>query len=87
MRTERPLSPHALGVLELAKRTPVLRQNVNPGVAAKLIRMGLVGVIHRPSPYPSRKGELVEWLTAQTAPPAEQPASPQEGPGGTDRAG
>lgn len=68
MTRKSPLSDHARGILAAARARPVLRQDVNPGVAAKLIREGLVGIIRRPSPYPSRKGELVDWITAEPTP-------------------
>lgn len=48
-------SRRALGTISMA---PIPRQEVNPGVADRLEREGLVIVVDLPSPYKGRKGKV-----------------------------
>lgn len=53
-----PLSPHALSVLERIRLGPVPYQEINAGVIDRLLREGVVEVVHLPSPYKTVKGTV-----------------------------
>lgn len=57
-KTLRPLSDHARGVLSEIARGSMPRQEINPGVADRLIRGELVEEIYRPSPYSTVVGPV-----------------------------
>ena len=62
MRTDtatrlRPLSYHAIGVLQEIGKAPVARLFVNPGVSSRFLRDGLVEDVLLPSPFKSDKGK------------------------------
>ena len=65
----RPLSDYAWRVLAFAAGTPgIVRQEVNPGVAQRLISDGLVTDVQGPSPYRTHKpGTKVSYLSATEA--------------------
>lgn len=63
----RPLSAHALAELADIAQAPVPRQSVNPGVCRRLEGDGLVECVMIPSPFPSRRGELVQHLQVTEA--------------------
>jgi hypothetical protein len=53
-----PLSDHARNWLATIARAPVPRQDINPGVANRLLRGDLVEEVQLPSPYRSVKGNV-----------------------------
>jgi len=53
-----PLPEHALNWLRTIERLPVPRQDINPGVANRLLRGGLVEEVQLPSPYRSVTGNV-----------------------------
>lgn len=59
-----PLTSHSLGVLRDLVRSPMPRQEINPGVANRLLREQLVESVDLPSPYASHKGRAIEHLRA-----------------------
>ncbi len=65
-----PLTKHAREVLRGLRDAPVPRQQVNPGVADRLLRGELVEEQMLPSPYKTRRG-LVAFLAITPAGLAE----------------
>ena len=60
---ERPLSRLAWDCLAAASREPYPSQEINFGIADKLVRMGYAEYQDRPSPYKShRAGQTVPFL-------------------------
>jgi hypothetical protein len=57
-----PLSDHARVKLQLIADCPIPRQSVNPGVANRLLREGLVISTMLPSPFKTHKGQKIEHL-------------------------
>lgn len=57
-----PLSNHAKSVLSSIANRPMVRHEVNPGVANRLLREALVESVMLPSPYKSDKGGDREHL-------------------------
>lgn len=57
------LSEHSLGRLREIARHPLPRQDVNPGVANRLLREGLVQEVLLPSPFKSHKGKSIAHLS------------------------
>lgn len=66
MKNLRPLSKHALAVLDRLGAAPVPTSDVNPGVVDRLCRGGLVVIVYLPSPYATRRGALVPHLKLKT---------------------
>jgi hypothetical protein len=64
-----PLSAFALGVLQEIKRKPLPRQEVNPGVVARLNAENLVEVYADASPFykKSRRATTVQFLRITSA--------------------
>lgn len=60
----RPLTAHALGVLQRISREPVQCQEVNAGVSHKLINEKLATVVMLPSPYAIHRGGNIGHLMA-----------------------
>jgi hypothetical protein len=58
----KPLSLHAIGVLERLARRAAPRQEINPGVSDKLLTEGFASTIRRQSPYDIHKGKDIEFL-------------------------
>jgi hypothetical protein len=57
-----PLSDHAREELKDISRKPVPRNAVNPGVANRLLREGLVEAVMLTSPYKTHNGGKCEHL-------------------------
>jgi hypothetical protein len=57
-----PLTPASLTVLRDLSTAPIPRQEINPGVANRLLRENLVESVELPSPYVSHKGRPIEHL-------------------------
>lgn len=62
-----PLAPASLTALNALARKPVPRQELNPGVANRLLREALVESVELPSPYATHKGRRIEHLRATAA--------------------
>lgn len=62
----KPLTAHALAELAEIDRAPVPCSAVNPGVADRLKREGLIEVVQKTSPFKIHKGKMcAHWqLTA-----------------------
>lgn len=52
-----PLKPGSLAVLRKLRSGPMPRQEMNPGVANRLLRSGYVESYRGPSPYRTKPGE------------------------------
>ncbi|MEJ6003776.1 hypothetical protein [Paucibacter soli] len=63
----RPLTAFALAQLRGLAQAPKPRQELNPGVANRLLREALVESVDLPSPYASHKGRSIEHLKASVA--------------------
>lgn len=61
------LKPASLSALSVLATKPLPRQEMNPGVANRLLREGLVESVSLPSPYASHKGRSIEHLRATAA--------------------
>lgn len=59
MKAAKPLSPHALGALARLGRRPLPCSEINPGVADRLMREGLIEQVELPSPFASHKGKRI----------------------------
>lgn len=59
-----PLTPAGLKALRDVAEKPLPRQELNPGVANRLLREALVESVDLPSPYAIHKGRLIEHLKA-----------------------
>ena len=59
---QRPLTEHALSVLQGIAKAPLARLLVNPGVSTRLLRDGLVEDVLMPSPFKSDKGKPCSHL-------------------------
>ena len=62
-----PLTEHgwrALSLLSTSAKMPA--QMLNPGVVNRLLREGLVEIYPAPTPYPTRKGNIL-WLQINPA--------------------
>lgn len=62
-----PLAPASLGALRDLAEKPMPRQELNPGVANRLLREALVESVELPSPYATHKGRNIEYLKATAA--------------------
>lgn len=62
-----PLTPASLGALRDVAAKPLPRQELNPGVANRLLREALVESIELPSPYATHKGRNIEHLQVTAA--------------------
>ncbi len=58
----RPLSAHAQAALKAMLDRPVPRQELNPGLAGRLLRETLVESCLLPSPYRTHAGKKIEHL-------------------------
>lgn len=57
-----PLTAHAIAALVDLSHGPQPRQELNPGVANRLLRGALVETVMLPSPYKVHKGARIEFL-------------------------
>ena len=57
-----PLTPHSIAALVDLSHGPKPRQELNPGVANRLLRGELVEVVALPSPYKTHRGARIEHL-------------------------
>jgi len=62
-----PLTPAGLNALRDVAAKPTPRQELNPGVANRLLREALVESVELPSPYATHKGRSIEHLQATAA--------------------
>ncbi len=62
-----PLTPTSLEALRRLATKPLPRQELNPGVANRLLREALVESVDLPSPYATHKGRSIEHLRASAA--------------------
>ena len=62
-----PLTPASLKALRDLAEKPLPRQELNPGVANRLLREALVESVELPSPYATHKGRAIEHLKASAA--------------------
>ena len=62
-----PLTPASLSALRDLAKKPQPRQELNPGVANRLLRESLVETVDLPSPYATHKGRYIEHLRATAA--------------------
>ena len=68
------LKPASLAALADVARAPRPRQELNPGVANRLLRGALVESVDLPSPFASHKGRAIEHLRITAAGLALLPA-------------
>lgn len=57
-----PLTPHARGVLRELAMAPMLRQNMNAGVADRFERGGLAEQVMLPSPFQIHRGKPIRYM-------------------------
>lgn len=62
-----PLAPASITALRDVAEKPIPRQELNPGVANRLLREALVESVDLPSPYATHKGRRIEHLRATAA--------------------
>lgn len=68
----KPLTAHARSELARIQSERLLpRQELNPGVADRLLRGALVASVQHPSPYKTHKGAAIEHLQLTEAGQAE----------------
>lgn len=64
---QRPLTEHALSVLQGIAKAPLARLLVNPGVSTRLLRDGLVEDVLMPSPFKLDKRHVRSHLRVTNA--------------------
>jgi hypothetical protein len=57
-----PLSEHARAELRALVDAPIPCAGVNPGVANRLLREGLVEIVQLPSPFKTHRGRAIDHL-------------------------
>lgn len=62
-----PMTPASLDALRDVAANPLPRQELNPGVANRLLREALVESVELPSPYATHKGRNIEHLRVTAA--------------------